>query len=227
MKLHINVYQYSNIIFQIKEDAQNNILQILYISFLSKLFDSFRPASHCVSIHQPLTHLHIRFYLQHLQQQMCQLDKKQSDINQAKYALKYPNYVCLFYIQCTDLSLQLRLHHGGILLSIMPRLSRGHSALRWTLETHVVGGGVHGGTWPTVHTPRPSRQLLHTDEPWRLSEKIIHIFRPSGHWIHTTVAIYADGKGFPGSCNYRKKNPYNQCRHDEQIYRFVDLQKAN
>lgn len=86
----------------------------------------------------------------------------------------------------TDLSLELRLHHGGILLPVVPGLGRGHSALRWSREPHVVGVGVHGWAWAAVHPPGPSAQLLHADESGRLST-ITHVALDSvldqhNHW---------------------------------------------
>lgn len=50
----------------------------------------------------------------------------------------------------------------------MPGLSRRHTALGRPRQTHVVGGGEHGGHGPSVHTPGPLRNLLHTDEAGRL-----------------------------------------------------------
>lgn len=77
-------------------------------------------------------------------------------------AVKQPHNVKALH---TDLSLELRLHHG-IRLTVVSRLGHRHAVLR-VGHAHVWGRGVHVG--PAVNTL--SLQGLHTDQSGRLKPR--------------------------------------------------------
>ncbi|TNN55198.1 hypothetical protein EYF80_034551 [Liparis tanakae] len=80
----------------------------------------------------------------------------------------------------------LRLHHGRILLPVESRLSRGHSSLQWTRETHVVGGGsssiVHGSNEETYQplAVEQRRAAARRDSPLAEAEHMVDLLGQLG-----------------------------------------------